>query len=104
LLLLASCRQYAQHISKLNAKLDVKTNTLQVSQELTYFNQTNDTINTLVLNDWNNAYSDKNSLLGRRFSDEFVRAFHFASEKELGATNDVVISDTLKCCIIVAST
>ncbi len=94
MLLLASCRQYAQHISKLNAKLDVKTNTLLVSQELTYFNQTNDTISTLVLNDWNNAYSYKNSLLGRRFSDEFVRAFHFASEKELGGTNNVVILDT----------
>ncbi len=93
LLLLASCGLFAQHISKLDVKLDVKTNTLQVVQELTYFNQTNDTISSIILNDWNHAYADRNSLLGKRFSDEFVRSFHFASAKELGGTNNIVIND-----------
>ncbi len=83
----------AQHTIKLTANLDTKSNTLTVEQDLTYFNQTNDTIETLVLNDWMNAYSDKNSYLGKRFSDEFVRSFHFAPEKELGNTNSIVILD-----------
>ncbi len=83
----------AQHTIKLTAKLDAENKTLTVVQDLTYFNQSNDTIKTLVLNDWMNAYSDKNSYLGKRFSDEFVRSFHFAPEKELGNTNSIFIVD-----------
>jgi hypothetical protein len=83
----------AQHTIKLKANLDSKNNILTVAQDLTYFNQTNDTIGTLVLNDWINAYSDKNSNIGKRFSDEFVRSFHFAPAKDLGGTNDLFIVD-----------
>lgn len=83
----------AQHTIKLTATFDNKDNTITVKQELTYFNQSNDTIGNIVLNDWINAYSDKNSNLGKRFSDEFVRSFHFAPDKELGSTNSVVIVD-----------
>ena len=93
MLLLTSSRLLAQHASKMEVTLDARNNTLQVIQELTYFNQTNDTIDTLVLNDWNHAYSDKNSLMGKRFSDEFVRSFHFANEKERGHTKINGISD-----------
>ncbi|MBL0013511.1 MAG: aminopeptidase [Flavobacterium sp.] len=77
----------------LKANLDSRNNILTVEQDLTYFNQTNDTIATLVLNDWINAYSDKNSNIGKRFSDEFVRSFHFAPAKDLGGTNNLVIVD-----------
>ena len=90
---LATAVLQAQHTIKLTANLDAENKTLTVDQDLTYFNQTNDTINALVLNDWMNAYSDKNSYLGKRFSDEFVRSFHFAPEKELGNTNSIVILD-----------
>lgn len=92
---LATSQLQAQHTIKLTANLDAENKTLTVFQDLTYFNQTNDTIETLVLNDWMNAYSDKNSYLGKRFSDEFVRSFHFAPEKELGNTNSIVILDDL---------
>ena len=93
MLLLVSYQQYAQHTSKLTVELDAKKNTLNVMQELTYNNESNDTISTLVLNDWNNAYSDKNSWLGKRFSDEFVRSFHLAKEKDRGNTNTLTIID-----------
>ncbi|SDJ79410.1 gluzincin family metallopeptidase [Flavobacterium noncentrifugens] len=83
----------AQHDSKLDVTLNADDNTLKVYQELTFFNQSNDTISTVVLNDWNHAYSEKNSLLGKRFSDEFVRSFHLASEKQRGNTNAISISD-----------
>lgn len=69
---------------------------LSVYQELTYFNQSTDTLNAIILNDWNNAYSDRNSPLGKRFSDEFVRSFHLASEKERGATTNLTIIDESK--------
>jgi len=69
---------------------------LNVYQELTYYNQSNDTLSSIILNDWNNAYSDKNTALGARFSDEYVRSFHLASEKERGNTNTITIIDDSK--------
>lgn len=76
----------AQHHSSISASYDPETHQLLVQQELTFVNQSSDTLNKIVLYDWNHAYSDKNSELGKRFSDEFVRRFHFAPKKELGYT------------------
>ena len=86
----------AQHHSKLVVNVDATKKTLNVYQELTFNNQSNDTISNIILNDWNNAYSNKNTPLGQRFSDEFVRIFHLASEKERGSTNNVTILDAKK--------
>ena len=72
----------AQHHSKMNVEVDVDTKTLYVTQELTYKNETSDTIKNIVLNDWINGYSSKRTALAARFSDEFDRSFHLAKEKE----------------------
>ncbi|WP_300570602.1 aminopeptidase [Flavobacterium sp.] len=66
--------------------LDTISHTLQVTQTIEVTNSSNKTLSKLVLNDWNHAYSDKYSPLGKRFSDEYVRAFHFAPQKERGNT------------------
>lgn len=86
----------AQHHSKFVVNVDHEKKMLSVYQELTYFNQSADTIKSIILNDWNNAYSDRNSPLGKRFSDEFVRSFHLASEKERGETKNLTIIDESK--------
>ncbi len=86
----------AQHHSKLTVNIDASKKLLGVYQELTFHNQSNDTLSKIVLNDWNNAYSSKNTPLGKRFSDEFVRIFHFAPEKERGSTNNVTVLDESK--------
>ena len=91
--LLVSYQQYAQHYSQMTVEVDVKSHTLNVIQNLTFFNQSRDSIGNIVLNDWNNAYSDKNSLLGKRFSDEFVRNFHLAKDSERGNTSNLTIID-----------
>ncbi len=83
----------AQHHSKLSVTADPATHLLTVTQEITYYNQSDAAIDRIILNDWNNAYSDKNSLLGQRFSDEFVRSFHLAKDKERGFTNNLNISN-----------
>nr|WP_284651613.1 aminopeptidase [Flavobacterium buctense] len=67
--------------------------TLNVIQELTFYNQTNDTLSHIVLNDWNNAYSNKNTPLAKRFSDEFERSFHLAEDKERGKTDNITVID-----------
>ena len=70
----------------MTVSLDNENKTLAVNQEITFYNQSQDTLIKIILNDWNNAYSDKNSLLGKRFSDEFVRNFHIANDEKRGKT------------------
>jgi hypothetical protein len=74
-------------------EVNAANKTLNIQQELTYFNQSNDTLSSLILNDWNNAYSDVNTPLARRFSDEFYRGFHLAKEEERGSTTNITIID-----------
>ncbi len=94
--LLNSCFAIAQHQSKLVVEVNHDKKTLTIYQELTYFNQSNNTLNSIILNDWNNAYSGKNTPLGARFSDEYVRSFHLASDNERGSTNEINIIDSSK--------
>ena len=76
----------------MNVQLNSTKKTLSVQQEITYFNQSNDTLKIIVLNDWNNAYSAKNTPLAKRFSDEFYRGFHLAKEHERGSIGDLIIA------------
>lgn len=77
---------WAQHTNFLKVRVNTETKELIVQQELTYNNTTNDTIKSILLNDWNNAFSSKNSALAKRFSDEFSRTFHLAKEEDRGFT------------------
>lgn len=95
-LLLVANHLAAQHRSTMYVEFTPDTQTLSIQQELIFFNQSNDSINTLVLNDWNNAYSDKNTPLGKRFSDEFYRGFHLAKDEERGSTRNLTILDENK--------
>jgi hypothetical protein len=73
--------------------VNMDTNTLTIDQEITFYNQTNDTLTSIVLNDWNNAFSDRESPLGKRFSDEFYNKFHMAMPEERGGTINLYIED-----------
>ena len=94
LVLLTSIKQQAQHHSKMTVELNTKNKTLLIKQEITFFNESNDTLKSIVLNDWNNAYSNKNTPLAKRFSDEFYRGFHLAKEEERGSTSNLIITNT----------
>ena len=74
--------------------MDTEKKILYVHQHLTYNNTSNDTLFHLVLNDWNNAFSSKNSALAKRFSDEFSRVFHLANEEDRGNTIIKSIADS----------
>ena len=80
----------------MNIEVNAVAATLNIQQEITYFNQSNDTLTTIVLNDWNNAFSNKNSPLSQRFSDEFYNGFQFAKEEERGGTYDINIVNSNK--------
>ncbi|MBF6641005.1 aminopeptidase [Flavobacterium sp. J49] len=74
-------------------EVNSETNVLNVIQELTFNNQSNDTLSFIVLNDWNHAYSSKTSPLAKSFSDEFDRSFHLAPNKDLGKTDNITVID-----------
>jgi len=76
----------------MNVEVNMKSKTLTIRQEITYFNQSNDTLSSIVLNDWNNAYSNTNTPLAKRFSDEFYRSFHLSKEEERGSTITLFIA------------
>ena len=88
--------QYAQHHSSITVALNSEKQQLTVQQELTYFNASNDTISNIILNDWTNAYSSKDTPLAKRFSDEFIRSFHLAKKEARGGTYDLTITDQRK--------
>ncbi|MDG5491262.1 metalloprotease [Psychroserpens sp. SPM9] len=70
----------------LSATVDVYTKTITISQRITYQNTSNDTLTTIYLNDWNNAYSTKSTPLAKRFTEEFNDKFHFAKSEQRGFT------------------
>lgn len=92
LVLFFSTKQYAQHQSKMIVAVDMDSKTLTIEQELTFENKSEDELTELVLNDWNTGYTDVNTPLAKRFSDEFYRGFHLAKESERGYTtiNNIV--------------
>ncbi|MEN2490280.1 aminopeptidase [Flavobacterium sp. B11] len=74
--------------------VNLELKTLNIKQDITYHNNTNDTLVSIVLNDWNNAYADKNTPLAKRFSDEFYRGFHLAKAADRGKTTIINLTDT----------
>jgi hypothetical protein len=86
-------KHQAQHHSNVKVELNAAAKVLNIEQEITFLNQSEDTLTTIVLNDWNNAYSNKNTPLAKRFSDEFYRGFHLAKEEERGSTINLIILD-----------
>ena len=96
LLLLICLNTLAQHQSKLKVEVDNIEHVLYVKQELVYNNQSNQTLIFIALNNWNNAYSNKNTPLAKRFSDEFIRSFHVAPNSDRGTTLDIKITNENK--------
>lgn len=77
---------FAQHKIIMKAELDSVTNTIKINQKLLYFNNSKDTLSTILLLDWANSYADKETPLAVRFAEDFRRNFHFAGRKTRGFT------------------
>lgn len=86
MILFLSSNVFGQQKTEIHAELDTITHSFQVNQTITFINHSTKSLTTLVLNDWNNAYSDKYSKLGKRFSDEYIRSFHLAKNTDRGYT------------------
>jgi len=67
--------------------LNTETNTLQIQQTTQYFNNSKDTLQSIFFHDWANAFSDKNSELGKRFVENYKKKFFFTKQKNRGYTD-----------------
>jgi hypothetical protein len=86
----------SQNQIKMHVELNDQEKALYIQQEIIFHNTSPSTLSHIILNDWNNAYSSKNSPLAQRFSDEFIRSFHLAKSYERGSTNNITIIDENK--------
>ncbi len=77
---------FAQHDISAEIKATENLKSLEVSQNIVFKNNTETALSEVYLYDWINAFSDKNSPLGKRYAQEYVRKFHFATDQERGGT------------------
>lgn len=84
---------FAQN-NTIKAYLNNNLKEIVVEQEITFTNSSNIGLSEIVLNDWNNAFSSNTTPLAKRFSDEFVRSFHYANHYDKGKTTIQEITDS----------
>ncbi|MBR9915182.1 MAG: M1 family metallopeptidase [Algicola sp.] len=70
----------------LKAQFDIANKSIKINERIVYKNTSNDTLSVIYLNDWNNAYSTKQTPLAKRFTEEFSDKFHFAKSDQRGFT------------------
>ncbi len=83
----------AQHTNSIKATLESETRSINIQQEFTYQNSSQDTLHELFFNDWTNAYSDKNTALAKRFAEDFKKNLHLAKPEERGSTQIFNLAD-----------
>lgn len=85
-LLLILSEAYSQQKIRLSVEVDSTSSNLKVNQTIIFTNSSQKALSEVVVNDWNQAYSNRKTNLGKRLSDEYVRSFHLSREKERGNT------------------
>ena len=83
----------AQNKHKITATFHEDQKTINIQQEIIFQNVTGQTLYTIYLSDWNNAYSSKNTGLAERFAEEFDRSLHLAKEEDRGFTKIISMTD-----------
>lgn len=85
--LVAFCIQvHGQHATLVNAVLNDSLKSLYIQQNIAYHNTSGDTLKSIYLNDWMNAFSNTRTPLAKRFFEEYDRDFHFARQDKKGGT------------------
>ena len=77
----------------LNARLIDSSKTIEINQEIAFVNTSDSDLNSIFLNDWINAFSNKSTPLAKRFAEDYIRRFHFAKEEERGHTIILSVKD-----------
>ncbi len=75
---------FGQNKIDLKAVFDINSKQIKISQTIEYYNTSNDVLDTIYLNDWNNSYSTKKTPLAQRIADEYNHDFHLAKNEDRG--------------------
>ena len=70
----------------LQVELNSFDKTLDIKQVMKYKNISNTSVDIIFLEDWSNAYSNTDTKLAKRISDEYSRSFSFSQKKQRGST------------------
>ena len=57
---------------------------LLIKQQMVYVNHSNDVLDTIYLQNWANAYRDRNTPLAKRLLEDYNKSFYFSKEKDRG--------------------
>ena len=79
----------------IKANFDLENKTIHIEQKILYHNTSDDALNVIYLNDWNNAYSTKKTPLAKRFEEEFSLKFHLAKNEQRGYTTITTLKNNL---------
>ena len=82
--LLICFTSFSQNKIDVKAVFDIENKQIKISQTIQYQNTTDDELQTIYLNDWNNSYSTKKTPLAIRIADEYNNNFHLAKNKDRG--------------------
>lgn len=64
--------------------LNTISNTLQIQQEIIFYNSSKDTLFNVYLHNWANSFENNKTPLSKRLIEDFDKSLHFAKEKDLG--------------------
>ncbi len=78
---------------KINARLYPKKDSLNIIEEILFYNYSKDTLNTIYLHNWMNSYKNPNTPLSKRLLDDYDRSLYFSKEKERGHSKILSIID-----------
>jgi len=70
----------------LEVELNSFDKTVDIKQVMKYKNISNTSVDIIFLEDWSNAYSNTDTKLAKRISDEYSRSFSFSQKKQRGST------------------
>jgi len=76
---------YAQNNQlNINATLIPGNQTIAIQQDIVFYNQSNNKLDTIFLHNWANAYLNKKTPLSKRLLENYDRSFFFAKPKARG--------------------
>lgn len=77
---------FSQHEMNINARLVPQNKSIELKQQITYVNESKDTLRAIYLTDWANSFSKKTTPLAKRFAENYDKSFHLAKPDDRGFT------------------
>ena len=79
----------------IEAQLNPETKEILIEQEIVYFNNSDDTLDTIYLHNWSNAYKNRHTPLSERLIENYDKSLYFAKLDKRGFSHiqSIVLDD-----------